>query len=100
VRGWLTIAFLSALAVAAASCESVAEQFGVAVENEYVECVDVPRSRTIRRICYDEASQSMVLDFENRLYQFCRVDRTKVEAFIEAKSMAQFFSQLRRKNRC
>jgi hypothetical protein len=59
-----------------------------------LECVEVTRSRVIRRICYDELRQYMVVDIEGRHREFCQVERETAEAFLHAKSLAQFFRRL------
>jgi hypothetical protein len=73
---------------------------GAPIELDEFKCVEVTRSRMIRRVCFDEFSQIMVVDFSGKYRQFCRVGRSTAEAFLHVKSMAQYFSQLRRIHSC
>jgi KTSC domain len=88
------------LAVAAARCETAGVEGAPPPGLEPLECVEVTRSRVIRRICYDELRQYMVVEFEGRHYRFCQVERETAEAFLQAKSLSQFFSQMRRRHPC
>ena len=91
---WLLLSF------GEARCEGATGEGALPLEPPSLECVEVTRSRVIRRICYDEFRQYMIVDFEGRLREFCQVERETAEAFLQARSLAQFFSQIRRKHRC
>ena len=99
MRSSCAIGLCLLLAAGEARCESAAEG-AVPLERESLACVEMTRSRVIRRICYDEFRQYMVVDFEGRYREFCRVERETAEAFLQARSLAQFFSQIRRKHSC
>jgi len=88
------------LAIGEAHCETAGVEGALPLPLESLECVEVTRSRVIRHICYDEFRQYMVVDIEGRQREFCQVERETAEAFLHAKSLAQFFSQIRRKHRC
>ena len=75
------------------------EGFGT-IELNALECVEVSRSRMIRRICYDEWTRYMLVDIEGQYRLFCGVDRRTIDGFVHAKSMAQFFAQIRREHGC
>ena len=100
MRFWCVIGLCLLLAAGEARCESASVEGAVPLELESLECVEMTRSRVIRRICYDEFRQYMVVDFEGRYREFCQVERETAEAFLQAKSLAQFFSQIRRKHPC
>jgi hypothetical protein len=65
-----------------------------------MECVEVTRSRLVRRICYDEFTRNMVVEIIGTVRRFCGVDRATAEAFLDAKSMSRYFAHLRRTYTC
>jgi KTSC domain len=64
------------------------------------DCIDVTRSRVVRRVCYDEFSQRMIVEVGGTYREFCDVDRATAEGFVEASSMSKYFSRLRRTHSC
>jgi len=97
---WCAIVLSLLLAIGEAYCQIVDVEGVGTIDFDALECVEVTRSRVIRRICYDEWNQYMLVDVEGRYRLFCRVEKTTVEAFLHTKSMAQFFSQIRRQHSC
>jgi KTSC domain-containing protein len=100
MRSAFTVGFLLLLATPAAHGAVGAAAGGGPAELESFDCVEVTRSRMIRRVCYDELSQNMIVDVGGTYRQFCGVERATAEAFLEARSMAQYFSRLRRSHPC
>ena len=92
MRSWCTAALLLLLAPGDAFCDTV--------DLDSLECIEVERSRVIRRICYDEFSRTMIVDLAGNYRRFCGVDRAAAEGFLHAPSMARYFSQIRRTYRC
>ena len=65
-----------------ARCEGASGEGALPLEPLSLECVEVTRSRVIRRICYDEFR--LIVDFEGSLREFCQVERETAEAFLQA----------------
>jgi hypothetical protein len=83
-----------------AADEMVIVQSSEWLEIQDLECIDVTRSRVIRRICYDESTGYMLVDVAGRYHEFCGVDRTTLEQFVSATSITRFFARIRRNHPC
>jgi hypothetical protein len=100
IRSCFTVAFFLLLATRQAHCEvGDREAFGLS-DLGAMECVEVTRSRLVRRICYDEFARNMLVEIAGTYWRFCGVDRATAEAFLDAKSMTRYFAHARRTYGC
>ena len=63
-----------------------------AVDLKPFNCQDITRSSLIERICYDEANRYMIVRHRAVYDQYCELPKDKVDAFLNAASMGQYFN--------
>ena len=55
-------------------------------------CQDITRSSVISRVCYDGASRRMLVQRHAVYLQYCDLPTHTLDAFLNARSMGQYFS--------
>ena len=56
-------------------------------------CTDTPRSSFVRRVCYDEKNNYMVIQLNNTYYHYCELPKATFAEFAVTPSMGQYFNQ-------
>ena len=54
-------------------------------------CTDTPRSSFVRRVCYDEKNNYMVIQLNNTYYHYCEIDQGTVDSLLAAHSMGRYY---------
>src|SRR5262245_15267622 len=87
-------AFLLGAVVMPASAwpESVTVKYRGDVDLAPFSCQDVTRSSFIRRVCYDEAQNYMIISLNGTYYHYCRIDTGTVSNLLTADSMGRFYN--------
>src|SRR5882757_4429503 len=55
-------------------------------------CQDITRSSLVNRVCYDAANRSMVVQVNAAYFQHCEVPPATLDAFLNARSMGQYYN--------
>lgn len=80
----------------AASGAAMAERVYVKARGEVdlapFECVTVARSPNVRRICYDEKREYVVVSLSGVWYHYCGVPAVTVNAWLRASSKGRFYN--------
>ncbi len=74
------------------SAESVYVKYRGEVDLKSIDCTDIARSNFIRRVCYDEANEYMLINLNGTYYHYCAIDAGTVSAFRAADSMGRFYN--------
>src|SRR6516164_1316280 len=95
-RAWavqLALAVL-VLAGAARACrsETVDVKYRGPVDLAAFKCDAISRSSFIRRVCYDQNNNYMIVELKDTYYHYCDIDKSTVDAFNAAGSMGRFFN--------
>jgi KTSC domain len=69
-----------------ASAESVYVKYRGEVDLMPFDCTDITRSSFIRRVCYDEANEYMLINLSGTYYHYCAIDDGTVSALLAADS--------------
>lgn len=75
-----------------ARAESVDVKYRGEVDLKSFDCTDIARSSFIRRVCYDEANEYMLINLSGTYYYYCAIDDGTVSALLAADSMGRFFN--------
>jgi hypothetical protein len=82
-----------AVLATAAWAESVEVKYRGVVDLAPFACSDVSRSSFIKRVCYDRASQYMLIRLNSTYYHYCELPPATLDEFVTAPSMGQYFNQ-------
>ena len=94
------LALLVLLLPTAAQAELVEVRGRGEVDLRHFVCEVVPNS-AIRRVCYDEANQYMVVLSGTVFVQFCEIEPQKVYGMIHSERPSRFFAdEIRRRYSC
>src|SRR5579872_3219587 len=55
-------------------------------------CQDITRSSFIQRVCYDKASQYLIIRLSGTYYHYCEFPQPVMDAFMSADSMGRFYN--------
>ena len=72
------VALIIVTAIRAYGGETVEVKYRGQVELTPFECEDVTRSSFIRRVCYDECNQYMIIRLKRTYYHYCEIDAVTV----------------------
>ena len=61
------------------------------VDLQYFVCEEAPHS-AIRRVCYDEENQYMIIQLGSLYLHYCAIEPHKVHGLLHAKSVARYFN--------
>ncbi len=75
-----------------ARAESVNVKYRGEVNLKSFDCTDITRSSFIRRVCYDEANEYMLINLSGTYYHYCAIDDGTVSALLAADSMGRFYN--------
>ena len=75
-----------------AGAESVYVKYRGEVHLKSFDCRDIARSSFIRRVCYDEANEYMLINLSGTYYHYCAIDDGTVSALLAANSIGRFFN--------
>lgn len=84
---------LTLLAATSAIAETIEVKYLGPVELSTYACQDVTRSSFVNRVCYDDASESMIILLNSTYYAYCRIPEVVVREFLSAESMGRFYNQ-------
>jgi hypothetical protein len=65
---------------------------GRIVDLQHFTCTDIPTSKYLRRVCYDEGKAYLLVELQETWLHYCGVKRPIVSAFIKAPSVASFYN--------
>ena len=88
-----TIAVLLSVSTQPSWAETVDVKYRGLVDLRSFACSDITRSSFIRRICYDRATQYMLIKLSETYYHYCELPPTVLDQFMAASSMGQFYNQ-------
>jgi len=75
-----------------ASADTVMVKYRGMLDLANLQCEWVTRSSLIRRLCYDKATQYVVVSLNGTYYHYCGVTPAIVSAWRSAESMGQYFN--------
>lgn len=75
-----------------AEAETVDVKYRGLVDLKSFQCQDVNRSSFIKRICYDQPSQYMIIQLNSVYYHYCELPKSTLDALLAASSMGQYFN--------
>jgi hypothetical protein len=84
--------FVLAAFTAAARAETVDVKYRGQVDLKAFDCVDITRSSFIRRVCYDQTNEYMLINLNGTYYHYCEIDSDTVAALKTADSMGRYFN--------
>ena len=87
-----TVGIVAALLVifSVARSETVAVKYRGEVDLAPFTCTDVERSSFVKRVCYDQEKQYMLISLSGTYYHYCSIENGLVLSFTNAKSMGYF----------
>jgi hypothetical protein len=56
-------------------------------------CESTPRSSLVKRVCYDEKEQYVVVKLQDVYYHYCEVPDKIVSKWLEAESLGRYYNQ-------
>lgn len=89
---WLFLGFFLLHPLAARAGELVYVKSRGVVDLEHFTCAEVKSSTFLTRICHDEANSYLVIELRDEWLHYCAVDRTIIEAFLNAPSAARYYN--------
>jgi hypothetical protein len=96
----VTILAAMLLGVCAARAETIQVLGRGTVDLQHFICENAPHS-AIRRVCYDEENQYMIIQLGSLYFHHCSVEAQKVYGLLHAKSVARYFnSEIRGRYTC
>jgi hypothetical protein len=88
----VTVLVLAAF-TAAAGAETVDVKYRAGqVDLKAFDCVYITRSSFIRRVCYDQTNEYMLINLNGTYYHYCEIDADTVAALKTADSMGRYFN--------
>jgi hypothetical protein len=65
---------------------------GRIVDLQQFTCTDIPTSKFLRRVCYDEGKAYLLVELQDTWLHYCGVNQAVVSSFISATSVASFYN--------
>ena len=92
-----TLLFVLIVAVGGAAAfgvrsEVVQVKYRGEVDLKPFSCTDIERSSFIKRVCYDDANQYMLISLNGTYYHYCEIDSGTVTALLSAESIGRFYN--------
>ncbi len=81
------------LAPASLSAEEACVKYHKCISLDQFKCEDITRSSFIRRVCYVEAKQYMIIKLKDTYYHYCKIGPETVTSLMEAPSMGKYFNE-------
>jgi len=72
--------------------ESVYVKYRGEVDLRLFDCTDITRSSFIRRVCYDQHNEYMLISLNGTFYHYCEIDAGTVSFLLDAPSMGRFYN--------
>lgn len=82
-----------ALMSQAAFAETVSVKYLGNVSLADFDCVNVTESSDVKRICYDQAEQYMLIKLNSTYYQYCELDASTITGLKNSKSKREYFER-------
>src|SRR6266487_2262970 len=94
----MNAAIMSAVALFAATsiacAESVFVKYRGEVDLRTFDCTDITRSSFIKRVCYDQHNEYMLISLNGTFYHYCEIDGRTVSTLMTAESMGRYYHAL------
>ena len=71
--------------------ETVSVKYRGPVDLKPFACETVSRSSLVKRVCYDQREQYMIINLQGTYYHYCEIDPATVSALSSAPSMGRYF---------
>jgi hypothetical protein len=75
-----------------ARAESVYVKYRGEVNLKSFDCTDIAKSSFIKRVCYDETNEYMLINLNGTYYHYCAIDDDTVSELLAADSMGRFYN--------
>jgi hypothetical protein len=76
----------------AAQPDNVQVEFRGEVELKPFVCSDISENSFVKRVCYDQSNQYMLINLNGRYFHYCEIDQGTVAGLIGAQSPSQFYT--------
>lgn len=93
MKAWSASLLVVLASAAPAVAEAVDVKFVGRVDLAGFECEPISRSSFINRVCYDDATERLVIQLRTSYYQYCSVPPELVAALYVAPSMGRYYNQ-------
>jgi hypothetical protein len=81
------------VAALAQRSEIVEVKYRGALDLKHFSCTDISRSSFIKKVCYDQGNEYMVISLHGTYYHYCQIDNGTVSSLLDAESMGRYFNQ-------
>jgi hypothetical protein len=88
----IAVALTLSLCSSAGRAERVYVKYRGDVDLKYFNCSEITRSSFIRRVCFDQVNEYMLINLSGTFYHYCGIDSGTVAALLKADSMGRFFN--------
>jgi hypothetical protein len=88
----ILVALLLAAVSALANAESVVVKYRGEVDLAPFTCSTVTRSSFVKRVCYDERQNYMLISLNGTYYHYCEIDSGTVANLMSADSMGRYYN--------
>ncbi len=76
-----------------ANAEMVVVKYRGPVDLKPFGCQAVSRSSLVKRVCYDQREQYMIINLQGTYYHYCEIDAGTVSALLSASSMGRYYQR-------
>jgi hypothetical protein len=83
---------IARLAILSAASETVIVKYRGEVSLAPFSCTAVERSSFIKRVCYDNGQQYMLINLNAVYYHYCEIDSATVSRLIAADSIGRYYN--------
>jgi hypothetical protein len=80
------------VAALAQRSEIVEVKYRGALDLRHFSCTDISRSSFIKRVCYDQSNEYMVISLNGTYYHYCEIDSGTVSSLLYAASMGRYYN--------
>jgi KTSC domain len=80
------------VAALAQRSEIVEVKYRGALDLRHFSCTDISRSSFIKRVCYDQSNEYMVISLNGTYYHYCEIDSGTVSSLLDADSMGRYYN--------
>ena len=88
----LLVIVISATMITIAHADTVNVKYRGMVDLSAYSCNSITRSSFIRRVCFNQPKQHMVIKLNGTYYEYCRIDGGTVNNLLGTKSMGRFYN--------
>ncbi len=78
--------------VGLANAETVNVKYRGPVDLKTFTCEAIARSSLVKRVCYDQREQYMIINLQGTYYHYCEIDARTVTALFGASSMGRYYN--------